>query len=89
MFKTIELLDKLKAAYHLPSDYATAKKLGITQSAVSKYRNKRSTLDDSVAIEVAELLELEPLQVVASMNFERAERQHDEKLMSFWRKLAH
>ena len=62
MLKTTELLDKLKAAYNLPSDYAAAKKLGITTQTVSGYRCKRSFFEDRVAVNVAELLDIEPLQ---------------------------
>lgn len=89
MLKTIELLEQVKAAYGLPSDYALAKKLGLTRGAVSKYRCQGTTLDDKVAIEIAELLDLNPLSVVASMHAERAERQNDETLISFWSHYAH
>jgi hypothetical protein len=87
--KTIELLDKLKAAYGLTSDYAAAKKMGITTQAISRHRNKLSTFDDKASFEIAELLELDPAQVVASMNLERAERSQNEKLISFWSQYAH
>lgn len=89
MLKTIELIERLKAAYGLPSDYAAAKKLGITCQAISKYRNKGTSLDDKVAVEIAELLDLNPLMVVASMHVERAERQNDKALISFWSHYAH
>ncbi|WP_416308549.1 XRE family transcriptional regulator [Neptunicella sp. SCSIO 80796] len=88
MLKTTDLLDKLKAAYNLPSDYAIAKKLGVKPSCVSRYRNHGGTFDDSIALEVAELLELNPLSVVASMHAERAERSHDNNAFSFWREYA-
>jgi hypothetical protein len=88
MLKTLELVDKLKAVYGLPSDYAVAKKLGIKPSCISRYRNHGGTFDDSIAFEVAELLEIKPMCVIASMHAERAERTHDKNAFSFWREYA-
>jgi len=89
MFKTVDLLDRLKAAYNLPSDYATAKKIGVTRQAISNYRTNGTTLDDSVAVEVAELLELEPFKVLAYMNLERAQRANNKKLIHLWQSYTH
>ncbi len=42
MYKTTELLDMLKARYNLPSDYAIAKKIGLTRGAISKLKLENS-----------------------------------------------
>lgn len=89
MLRTVELLERVKAAYGLPSDYALAKKLGLTRSAISHYKCKGTTLDDRMALEIAELLELNPMLVMASMHIERAERQNDKNLIDFWSQYAH
>lgn len=89
MLRTADLLDRLKAAYQLPSDYALAKKLGVTRAAVSRYRNNVGSFDDKLAFEVAYLLELNPSIVVASMHMERAKRQNDKSLIDFWSQYAH
>jgi len=88
MIKTITLLDTLKAAYSLTSDYQLAKKLGVKTATVSRYRNGLSFLDDRTAFEVSELLELEPSFVVACANLERAERQNDQDSINFWKQYA-
>ncbi len=88
MIKTITLLDTLKAAYGLTSDYQLAKKLCIKRATVSRYRNGLSFLDDKTSFEVAELLELDPAFVVACANLERAERLDDEKAITFWKQYA-
>lgn len=75
----------IKTSYGLPSDYATAKKIGITTQAVSKYRRNGVTFDDMTAFKVAHLLDLNPASVIAWSNFERAQRQGDIKLISFWK----
>lgn len=88
MYKTTELLDMLKAAYDLPSDYAVAKKIGYSRQGISNLRNKRSFLNDSDAMNVAELLELDPLIVIASCHAEREERQGNGQLVNFWQAIA-
>lgn len=72
MNTTIELLDAVKARRGLASDYALAKVLGVTQQAVSGYRAGNSAISDDVALTVAEILQLHPLQVIAAANAERA-----------------
>lgn len=69
---TIEYLDAVKAARQITSDYALAKVLGITQSTISGYRAGRSRIDDDVALTIAEILGVHPLQVIAAANAERA-----------------
>lgn len=69
---TLELLEAVKERRGITSDYALAKVLGITQSAASSYRTGRSRIDDNVALTVAEILQMHPLQVIAVANFERA-----------------
>ncbi|AWL11912.1 hypothetical protein HMF8227_01437 [Saliniradius amylolyticus] len=88
MFTTCELLDRVKATYDLRSDYAVAKKIGVRTSSMTRYRKHGGTLDDSVAVEVAELLELDPFQVLVSVHLERAHNQHNQKLVNVWQQYA-
>ena len=69
---TIFYLDAVRKRLDLPSDYALAKRLGITQQAVSNYRVGRSKMDDDTALAIAEILEVNPLAVIAAANAERA-----------------
>ena len=84
MYKTTELLDLVKDKYDLPSDYALAKKIGYTRSAVSKLRLKKSFLNTEGAYKVAQLLYLNPLKVVLYCEYERAEHYGDETMKKFW-----
>ena len=88
MYKTTELLDMLKAMYNLPSDYAIAKKIGLTRASVSSLRLNKSFFSDSNAINIAELLELDPLKVLASCQYERAHKKGELELESFWKQIA-
>ncbi len=83
--KTIEFLDAIKAAYQLPSYYAVSKKLGITRSAVSNYRNGKSYFDDDMALTVADLLDLPPGYVLACIY---AERTKSAPIRKVWRDIA-
>lgn len=82
---TVDFLDALKARHHLPSDYALAKILGITRSAVSCYRSGKVALGEEMALKVAELLETEPGYVLARIAEERTKRP---QVKAAWRKVA-
>lgn len=69
---TIEYLKAVKAKTGISSDYALAARLGITRSAVSKLQAGGVTLSDDVALSVAQILGIEPIEVIASANAERA-----------------
>jgi len=69
---TVEYLRAVKARHGISSDYALAAKLGVTRSAVSKMQQGGVAFSDDVALTVAELLEIEPIVVIAAANAERA-----------------
>jgi transcriptional regulator with XRE-family HTH domain len=69
---TIEYLQAVKTRLGITSDYALAVKLGITRSAVSKLQQGGVSFGDDVALSVAEILGIHPLQVIAAANAERA-----------------
>jgi transcriptional regulator with XRE-family HTH domain len=72
MKTTIEYLDAVKDKIGISSDYALAKKLGFSLSAVSSYRCGRRVFDDDAALTVAQFLGINPLIVIAESNAERA-----------------
>lgn len=80
-------LDDLRKHLGLPSDYAVSKALGLTRAAVSKYRNGIGSFDDSTAIKVASLLEIDPLEVIAAAAYERCNDASTKKVWaSIWGK---
>lgn len=81
MKSTVEYLDAVKIRLDLPSDYAAAKALGVTRAAVSKYRLGHASFDDTTALRVAEILEIQPFEVIAAANVERA---RDTETRSLW-----
>lgn len=67
------------------SDAAISRILGLSNGAMPAYNNKGVTLSDSVAIKVAEHLEMDPGYVLACMHAERAKLEADR---AAWRKVA-
>lgn len=72
MHTTIELIEAAKEKLGFASDGQLARRLDLSRSAISCYRNKSVTLDDSTAEKIAEILEMPPEYVVACMHAERA-----------------
>lgn len=83
--KSIKYLDDAKIKLGISSDYALAKLTGISQEAISQYRTGKRIMDDYTAAKLAEVLDIEPLEVIATAN---AEREKDETKANFWRILA-
>lgn len=69
--KASEWIDRAKAAKGWESDYRAAKELGITRAAVSNYRARESTLDESTAIKVAMAIGVAPASVFLDQVAER------------------
>ncbi len=69
---TKEYLHAVKVKTGITSDYALAARLGVTRSAVSKMQQGGVSFGDDVALTIAEILEVEPLVVIAEANAERA-----------------
>lgn len=83
--KTIELLDAAKRRAGIPSDYALAARLGITRGAVSGYRCQGLVPDPLVGYKLAELLDVDPMHVIAVLESERADRRGAPEAVAAWR----
>lgn len=79
--KAAEWIDRVRSAKGLPSDYAAAKEIGLTRQAISKYRSRESTLDESICLNVAHTLGIDPALVLADQAMERAK---DAEARSAW-----
>lgn len=72
MKNTADFLDDLQKKLGVESDYAVGKLLGIHRQQLSHYRLLKGAFDDEMCIRVAEILEIEPAFVMASMHHQRA-----------------
>lgn len=70
--RTPEYLDAVRAKLSLPSDYALQKPLGVTKQLISNYRVGRDTLSDTMAIRIAEILEIDAAKVLLDAHIERS-----------------
>lgn len=85
MMTTNEFLDAVKQRHGFKSDYELSKALGVKQQTISSYRVGRTSMDPMMAAKVAELLAMNPLEVIAAAEAERAK---DEKTKGFWMRYA-
>jgi plasmid maintenance system antidote protein VapI/uncharacterized protein YceK len=83
--KTTSYLDAARAKLGLPSDYALARHLGVPKETISNYRSGRRAFSNDIAARLAEILELDPLQVIADAELERATHPQKKEL---WQRIA-
>lgn len=69
---TTDYINAVKAKTDTGTDYAASKLLGVTRSAMSKYKLRGTTFNEDVALKVAEILDIDPAQVLLTAYAERA-----------------
>lgn len=89
MKTTTQYLDSAKSVLGIGSDYALAKALGIRTTTISNYRSGRNHFDDATAIKIAAILKIDPLEVIAAANVERAKNDDARRVwVGLWDRLA-
>lgn len=78
----IELLDKCKEKLNESSNYGLSKKMGISETNLSRYYSEKSSPDDFACFKIAETLNLDPAFVIAQI---RAESEKDVKKAEYFR----
>lgn len=79
---TEKLLDRARELCAPPTDYQLAKRLGISTSRLSNYRNRRSTPDNEVGFKIAKMLGIPTPEVIA---YFEEDKTTDPKKLEFWR----
>lgn len=82
---TLDYVERVKLKTGIASDYGIAKLLGATRQTASGWRTGRSQLSALNCFKVAEVLGLDPAQVVADIERERAEQAGNEAQAVAWR----
>jgi len=85
MQTTADFIEALKAKHGLKSNYAVAKFLNQTDTAVARWSKGHVTFSDEMAMHMAELLDLDPAYVVACVHAERAS---SAETKSLWERIA-
>ncbi len=84
--KTTQYLDAAKKALGIESDYALSVHLGFTRAFMSKLRTGKLVLSNTTAARIAEIIDVDPLKVIADMELERGT--NDELWQRIARKVA-
>lgn len=79
--KSLDYLDQVKKKLDLPSDYALAKVLGITSTAVGALRASKSAMGIETALKVGEILDVDGHEIYAAGQIERA---RSPEIRQFW-----
>lgn len=82
MNKAAELLNKCKEKLEISSTYALSKQSEISEQNLSRYYNGEQSPDDYTCFKIAEILELDPAYVIASI---RAESEKNEKKKNYFK----
>ena len=83
MMKPSEWLDKIKDKEHLTSDYQLAKLIGIKGNGLANLRKRDNGMDNYTAIRIAEILEINKIEVIIDMELQKAKTKEKQ---DFWRK---
>lgn len=71
--RTVEYLDAIQRQHNIRSDFELSRRLQITRSAVSSYRQGKTFLHDDVALRVAAMLGIHAGLVLIDMYAERTQ----------------
>ncbi len=85
--KTWDYIERIRAKNGGCSDYKLASIIGVKQPTMVRYRHGFE-MDETVAVRVAELLDLPPLRVVGEIKAARAAADGNAKMQKFWREAA-
>lgn len=84
--KTTEYLKAAQRKLGHATNAQTAAQLGVTEAAMSRYASGDRVMDDYTAAQIAEILGIDPIRVIAQAN---AEREKDAKRAAYWSRMAH
>ncbi|PPE71775.1 hypothetical protein C3942_21850 [Solimonas fluminis] len=79
------LVDRIREVHGLSSDNAVSKLLGCSRQNISQWRSTPKQMDDEVATRAAELAEIDPAEILALLNAERAK---SPQTRDHWNRLA-
>ena len=79
-----ELIVMYREKLGLPSDYAAAKRLGLTKAAISTIKGGTG-FSNETAWKIAEVIDMDPAEVIAICELARAERSEDPDRVEMWK----
>ncbi len=76
-----EYLDKAKEMLEISSDYQLAREIGVERSIINHYRKDRAEFSEYVAFQLAEILKIEPTEIIANREIKK---EKDKFKRDFW-----
>lgn len=83
--KTADYIAALKEKHQITSDYGVAKLIGETPQKLGNWTSGRDCPGTLACIKIAEKLEVNPVQVLADVELERAEKAGKAKVAEEWK----
>ena len=80
MFNASQWLDLYKFHACIYSDYQLAKRWKVAPSYICQYRTARLRLPLACILEIAETVGVEPLEIIASLEYPRAKENHQARI---------
>ena len=80
MFNAAQWLDLYKFHACIYSDYQLAKRWKVPPTYISQYRRGRLRLPLALVLDIAETVAVEPLEVIASLEYPRARENHQARI---------
>ena len=80
MFNASQWLDLYKFHACIYSDYQLAKRWKVAPSYICQYRTARLRLPLACILEIAEKVGVEPLEIIASLEYPRARENHQARI---------
>ncbi len=73
--------DKAKKKLSFTSDYALARHMKVSRTAITNYRQGKRHIDEYTAFKLAEILDIDPALIIAEM---KAETEKNPEKQAFW-----
>ena len=80
MFNASQWLDLYKFHACIYSDYQLAKRWKVPPTYISQYRKGRLRLPLALILDVAEIVGVEPLEIIAALEYPRARENHQARI---------
>ncbi|BAK77084.1 helix-turn-helix domain protein [Pseudogulbenkiania sp. NH8B] len=77
-----DYVEQIKEKHGVTSTYAVAKMLGVSQGNMSNMIHERSNVPNLIRCRVADLLEIDPTEVIASLEWQREDK---EEVRDYWK----
>lgn len=80
--KSVKYLEDVKNKFGLKTNVALAKKLGLSEAAVSHYMKQNRVMEEETCLTVALLLDINPVEILMAAGMDRAEKTGQKSLWS-------